>query len=322
MKKVFCTFLFPFCVVAAAQASGFEVEMRTIRNLAGCYFVDYSYVEIESLQEGYDLDPRVYDATESRSVKELILPIEKSPSEIRLQHVLFTTDESGNPTFFLKHHGEDWQYEPSHLFEYQAPGNWVARMPNDASGKWLRKITNLDDGPRHQCLAGWNWEAEYPEWRCESAAPIPGRETRDMGRTDYQTLWRDSRVISYQGNWLERQLNTKIIQANETKEALAREKGKNWYVRLPEEECASARSWAEERLDFWGLLAEVWDEFYQSRAAIQETVGDSSRYAAISGIEEQFLNSTDPHREEIARLAIREAIQNSLPTERSSASVE
>ena len=59
-------------------------------------------------------------------------------------------------------------------------------------------MTNLDDGLRYQCAARWSEDTAYPEWSCGSNyAPIPGRETRDMGRSDYQALDRSTRIVVY-----------------------------------------------------------------------------------------------------------------------------
>ena len=49
--------------------------------------------------------------------------------------------------------------------------------------------------------------------------------------------------VAYGTSWLERQDNVKVIDRNGApRENLARETGKNWYVRLPDGDCqAGAR---------------------------------------------------------------------------------
>ena len=49
------------------------------------------------------------------------------------------------------------------------------------------------------------FDTAYPEWTCSNHAPIPGRETRDMARADYQALDRTTRIVAYGTSWLERQ---------------------------------------------------------------------------------------------------------------------
>ena len=35
-----------------------EPNLETVKSLAGCYAVDYSYSEIKAIKDGYSLDPR------------------------------------------------------------------------------------------------------------------------------------------------------------------------------------------------------------------------------------------------------------------------
>jgi hypothetical protein len=131
-------------------------------------------------------------------------------------------------------------------------------------------VTNLDDGLRYQCAARWSEDTAYPEWACgNNYAPIPGRETRDMGRSDYQALERSTRIVVYgssqgggasqAGSWLERQDNVKTIHGDGGRVPLVRELGKNWYVRLPDAECAGGQAFAEAHRSVWTLLRETWD---------------------------------------------------------------
>jgi len=211
------------CLLAFASASSlahadstFNQGQSAILRQAGCYVVDYSFVEVQSLKEGYSRDERVYDTNSDKTTYELIVPIQKSPTEIRLQHVLFLKDlKTGEVKGLMKHHAEDWSYEPAHYFEFISPGLWAAQT-GLGQGRWVRKTTNLDDGLRYQCEAAWSFDTFNPEWTCSNFAPIPGRETRDMGRKDYNTLDRKSRVIVYENSWVERQDNVKTIFASPT----------------------------------------------------------------------------------------------------------
>src|SRR5690348_16199555 len=80
---------------AEAEPEALRVGRAAVQSLAGCYLVDYSYVETEALAEGYSLDRRVYDVNRTRSVKEWIVATELSPTRVWLQHVLFMADASG-----------------------------------------------------------------------------------------------------------------------------------------------------------------------------------------------------------------------------------
>ena len=76
-----------------------------------------------------------------------------------------------------------------------------------------------------------------------------------MQRADYQALDRTTRIVAYGTSWLERQDNVKTIHEGGARVPLARETGKNWYVRLPDVECAAAQAFARPRQAFWALLA-------------------------------------------------------------------
>src|SRR5262249_39187825 len=127
---------------------------------------------------------------------------------------------------------------------------------------------------------------------CENYAPIPGRETRDMGRHDYQTLERSTRLVAYDGgNWLERQNNVKVIEQGGARTQLAREEGKNWYVRLPEQDGAPARAFARPHLAFWELLRATWDEVFTGAEPFVEKApapGQPPRYTRMQELEARF----------------------------------
>ena len=174
-------------------------------------------------------------------------------NRLRLQRILFLSDLAGNirEDTIIRHQSEDWEYDAASLYDFVAPLTWQARDLRATPGLWTRRVTNLDDGLRYQCAARWSEDRAYPEWSCANYAPIPGRETRDMGRSDYQTLQRGTRVMVYGaaqgGSWLERQDNVKTIHNDTGRVPLVRELGKNWYVRLPDAECAGARAFADQR---------------------------------------------------------------------------
>src|SRR5262245_35700027 len=212
---------------ATCFGAGDELDrgLQAVRSMAGCYLVDYSYVEIESLKPGYTKDARVYDVNRDKSAKEWITAEMLSPRRVRLQRILFLTDLRGaiREGSVIKHQSEDWEYDAPYLYDFVAPRSWQVRDLKATPGLWTRRVTNLDDGPRYQCAAAWKTDTAYPDWTCSSYAPIPGRETRDMKRSDYDTLDRTTRIIMYGQSWLERQDNVKTIHRDGARTPLARE---------------------------------------------------------------------------------------------------
>jgi hypothetical protein len=278
---------------SAAADPALDRGLSAIRGLTGCFLVDYSFVEVESFRPGYERDPRVYDVNRDKSVKEWITAEMLSPSRIRLQRVLFAADLAGQirTDSLLGHQSEDWEHGAPFLYEFVRPHVWQVRDLRATPGLWTRRITNLDDGLRYQCAAGWASGRGYPEWACANYAPIPGRETRDMGRRDYQALQRDTRIVSYGTSWLERQDNVKTIDSGGSRIPLARELGKTWYVRLPDAECAAGEAFARARRPFWTLRREVWDSVLVGDAPFVERApaGQPPRFVRMGEVEDEYL---------------------------------
>jgi hypothetical protein len=282
--------------------------------MAGCYLVDYSYVEVEALKPGYVRDPRVYDVNREKSAKEWITFQPLSPTRLRLDRILFLTDMAGTvrEDTLIRHQSEDWEYDAPFLYDFVAPLHWQVRDLRAAPGLWTRRVTNLDDGLRYQCAARWSQDRAYPEWSCANYAPIPGRETRDMGRSDYQALDRKTRIVLYGaaqgGSWLERQDNVKTIHGDSGRTPVVRELGRNWYVRLPDAECARARAFAEPRRGYWTLLRETWDGVLDGSRAFSERApaGRPPRFVRMFSVEEDAI--TRDLSEPATRQAVRQRI--------------
>jgi len=274
---------------AAADNGTFEQGRELILRQTGCHIVDFNFTEVQALKPGYTLDERVYDTNGDKTTYELIVPFTKSATEIRVQHVLFVKDlASGKVAGLMKHQAEDWAFEPAFRYDFVGPNHWLA-APVPA-GTWLRKTTNLDDGLRYQCAGAWDFAKANPEWNCANFAPIPGRETRDMGRKDYNTLDRNTRVIVYPSSWVERQDNVKTVWENGQRTPLARELGRTWWVKQPERECDEARAFVEANSAYWKALREVWEEYLGKGEAWQELprLNGMPRFAAMFGVEDEY----------------------------------
>jgi hypothetical protein len=132
-----------------------------------------------------------------------------------------------------------------------------------------------------------------------------------MGRTDYDALDRGTRIVSYGDSWLERQQNTKFIdRAGAEKTPLVREIGKNWYVRVPDDECVAARQYATEQVPLWNLLRETWASVLDGSAPFVERIGGSPRFIAMAEVAERYKdrNLSDPDTREAASAELRAVI--------------
>jgi hypothetical protein len=317
MRKLCAAFVLVVATGLSADAAGNALGrgLQAVQSMAGCYLVDYSYTEVESLKPGYTRDARVYDVNRDKSAKEWITAEMLSPRRVRLQRILFLTDLRGviREGSVIKHQSEDWEYDAPFLYDFVAPRSWQVRDLKATTGLWTRRVTNLDDGPRYQCAARWATDTAYPEWTCSSYAPIPGRETRDMKRSDYDTLDRTTRLIVYGQSWLERQDNVKTIHRGGARTPLAREVGKNWSARLPDGECEAARAFAAPRQAFWGLVREVWDGVLAGTAPFVETAppGQPPRFVRMYEVEEDYVGRdlSDPSVRRAARDRIVKVIE-------------
>ena len=112
-----------------------------------------------------------------------------------------------------------------------------------------------------------------------------------MSRSDYNTLDRLTRIVAYGNSWLERQDNIKTLDGDAGRTRLARETGKNWYVRLPDAECAPAKAFAEPRKAFWTLLRQTWDGVLDGQGPFVEKTpaGVPPRFVRMLEIEEDYV---------------------------------
>ena len=309
------TLLLVWWPAASMAEDQLELGRRAISSMAGCFLVDYSYVETEALRPGYVRDARVYDVNRDKSVKEWISIERLSERRLWVQRILFSTDLGGavRDGSIIRHQSEDWEYDAPFLYDFVAPRTWHVKDLSGSRGVWTRRVTNLDDGLRYQCAARWRTDTAKPEWSCSNYAPIPGRETRDMQRGDYQTLDRATRLVLYGGSWLERQDNVKTIHGEQGRSPLARETGKNWYVRLPDAECTAGQAFAYPRQAFWTVLRETWDSVLTGREPFVERMpaGQPPRFVRMREIEEDYLGRdlSDPGERSVARERILKIIE-------------
>src|SRR5437016_12827699 len=124
------------CVAVAATSLGADAAgdaldrgLRAVQSMAGCYLVDYSYVEVESLKRGYQRDARVYDFNRDKSAKEWITAEVLSPHRIRLHRLLSLADLGAaiREGILITHQSADWDYAATFLYEFVAPRSWQVR---------------------------------------------------------------------------------------------------------------------------------------------------------------------------------------------------
>ena len=143
--------------------------------------------------------------------------------------------------------------------------------------------------------------------------PCPGTRDARHGPLGLQHTGAGHPDRGYGGSWLERQENVKTIHADGARTPLVRETGKNWYVRLPDAECATAQTFAKPREAFWALLRETWDSVLTGADSFVETVppGQPPRFMKMYDVEEDYIGRdlTDPAVRSAARERILKVIE-------------
>jgi hypothetical protein len=100
----------------------------------------------------------------------------------------------------------------------------------------------------------------------------------------------------------------KTIHGDAGRTPLARETGKNWYVRLPDSECATAEAFARPRQTFWALLRETWDGILDGRGPFVEKTppGQPPRFVRMHAIETDYIGR------DLADSVLRKAAQDRI----------
>lgn len=236
-----------FCAPGSSFAQSMSPQ-EAIKAQEGCYEVTFQYSEIEAIQEGY-----VLQKPKKSTVIEWITVEEESTSSIVLQHVLV----SG--LAMIKHWRQVWIFEENTLYKYEGNDTWrkESHPSEEVKGQWSQIVYNVDDGPRYECSASWENNANDNFWSCTADAPLPRRE---KSRKDYTLLDRTNVHRITQNGWVHEQYNTKVKIENKKRIPIVKEKGYNTYVRIPEENCTKAIKWWPKRKATWYVIQRAWED--------------------------------------------------------------
>jgi hypothetical protein len=294
MKQIFTSLAFLLLASFTMTAQSNE-EREAIKEMCGCFEVDFKYAETFAHQEDYEF----YDPYEA-SALELVIMEEESPTKMVLQHLLVIND-----TMFIKHWRQDWEYEPKRLFTFQGNDTWESSRlkSKDTRGQWSQEVYQVDDSPRYSGTATWFLADGKKVWENTSNAPLPRREYTK--RSDYQIMRRTNGHVIEDWGWTHEQDNEKVALVAKGEKLISEEKGRNTYRRTDSERCTKAIDWWESRRAFWKLVREDWDEYLsQSRTFhIKPKVDNKRMYKKMYDLE-----STEYATEKEARKAIKELL--------------
>jgi hypothetical protein len=305
MKKA--SILMMVCLMAfAAQAQKKKKtqDIKAIKDMCGCYEVEFNFAETFSPDKDYEY----HDNYRSGGL-EYVFPVSESNDKIVLQHLLIVGD-----TMIIKHWRQDWLYENTDLYTYDKDNTWKYQEldKSDVKGQWTQKVYQVDDGPRYEGSASWVHVDGKSYWESVADAPLPRREFSK--RDDYNVMVRENRHEITKYGWLHEQDNQKVLRAQED-ELLAWEKGWNTYTKTEDSKCNVAKEWWDEHEAYWADVRIVWDELFASKSTvkIKKKVEDKVLFMQLFALQDELKGSNYDSKN--AQAEIKAAIQKYLDSD-------
>ena len=305
MKKA--SILMMVCLMAfAAQAQKKKKtqDIKAIKDMCGCYEVEFNFAETFSPDKDYEY----HDNYRSGGL-EYVFPVSESNDKIVLQHLLIVGD-----TMIIKHWRQDWLYENTDLYTYDKDNTWKYQEldKSDVKGQWTQKVYQVDDGPRYEGSASWVHVDGKSYWESVADAPLPRREFSK--RDDYNVMVRENRHEITKYGWLHEQDNQKVLRVQED-ELLAWEKGWNTYTKTQDSKCNVAKEWWDEHEAYWADVRIVWDELFASKSTvkIKKKVEDKVLFMQLFALQDELKGSNYDSKN--AQAEIKAAIQKYLDSD-------
>jgi hypothetical protein len=282
MKKII--FVFAAALLTLMAYAQPQKEKDAIKNLCGCFVVDFKYAETFSPNPDYGF-AKPYDA----HGLEWVFPIETSDKKIVLQHLLVIND-----SVIVKHWREDWEYEKKDWLVFNHDASWKHVTKSEGvKGEWTQTVWETDDGPRYQGSSKWISNDNKYYWQNTADAPLPRREYTT--RKDYNVLQRGNRIIVTDSVWIHEQDNNKVLRKDGlADQLLAQEKGFNIYHKTVEKECSPAKKWWDKNESFWKAVRASWDELLKDRnmVYVQPKIEGQTLAQYFTGLQKQSLSGT------------------------------
>lgn len=238
------------------EVSKFESDKKTIKNLCGCFEVEFKFKETFGYTPKYELkDKYINEALEWVSYEP------QNNGSIMLQHILIVDTST-----IIKHWREEWSYENNAIYKYDKDYHWLAEtLPVEkVKGTWTQKVFEVDDRPQYDGVATFANFDNTTLWQSKIDAPLPRREYST--RSDYNVLNRNNRLYITDSGYLHEQDNQKIARHDNTNDTLiADEKGYNTYKKVADNKCKAGIDWWEKNKIFWADVRTVWQSFLKDK---------------------------------------------------------
>lgn len=264
------TFVYPILALfisanALSQSEKKQKDREAIKNMCGCYEVTFNFAETFNYSNDSLYKPSKTKVDKGLEWAQLVTDEE---DKISIQHLLQVGDP--NKPYIVKHWRQDWLYENTDHYTYNANNEWVYKQlePSEVEGQWTQKVYQVDDSPRYEGSASWVHVDGKSYWENTTPAPLPRREYTT--RSDYNLTMRGNRQEITDYGWVHDQDNAKVIREEGKDDiVLAKEKGYNTYVKVDDSRCAGASKWWKENQEKWALVRAKWDEIYGRNTTLQ-----------------------------------------------------
>jgi hypothetical protein len=183
-------------------------------------------------------------------------------------------DGSISEPMVTKHWRQDWQYQPTHIVEYQGRDRWQRRKLSgaDAKGVWLQSVYQVDESPRYASIGRWQHSSSFSTWLSgETWRPLPRREW--SVRDDYQVLLGTNRHTISATGWVQEENNLKTVltdarSVDASKPYVAREYGVARYERVRDADFAAADQYYHQTRQFWDQVRDQWSQVFAEQGAV------------------------------------------------------
>lgn len=250
-----------------------ERDRRAILAMAGTYRVTFDFLEVVPFS-ALDQPTAPYQSWGT----EKIYVDSDDGKLISLVHILemriLQQDGSISEPMVTKHWRQDWQYQPTHIIEYQGRDRWQRRKLTAAEtqGAWLQSVYQVDESPRYASIGRWQHSASFSSWlSADTWRPLPRRE-RSV-RDDYQVLIGTNRHTIAATGWIQEENNLKAVltdarAVDQSRPYVAREYGVARYERIRDADFGEADRYFAQTKQFWDQVRDEWSRIFVKQGAV------------------------------------------------------
>jgi hypothetical protein len=277
IMKTMCVVVMSFLFLQINNAQRKQrQDAEAIKKMCGCFEVTFNFTETFNYSNDSLYKPSKTKVSRALEWAELVTD---ERGKIQIQHILV----AGNPSdpMIIKHWRQDWLFENTDLYMYNADNNWsfLQKIKSEVKGQWTQKVFQVDDSPRYEGSGTWIHIDGKSYWENTTPAPLARREYTT--RNDYNILMRGNRHEITKYGWLHDQDNHKVVREKGKDDIiLAKEKGYNTYVKVEDSRCAAAVSWWNENQNKWQMIRFKWNDIYKRKQdlSLESKVDNKSLY--------------------------------------------